>query len=198
MTWPAVCAVVLTAFAFRGAAALKEHRAVAGLVPPATHAPNVLIIVMDAVRAPNLSAYGYARRTTPKLERFAERSVRFERAIVTAPWTLPSHASMFTGRYPHEMSADWEVPLDATDPTLAEVLRDRGYITAGFVANYIYGQPEFGLSRGFVHYESRQINFWALIATSGLGGGVIAKFNRLTRSYHRPARMSAPKSIADC
>lgn len=193
VTWPAVCVVVLTAVAFRATAAVKEHRAVAGLVPPAARAPNVLLIVMDAVRAPNLSVYGYPRRTTPKLERFAERSVRFERAIVTAPWTLPSHASMFTGRFPHEMSADWDVPLDATDPTLAEVLRDRGYVTAGFVANHSYGHPEFGLSRGFLHYESRQFNFWALIATTKLGRGVIAEFNRLTRSYHRPARMSAPE-----
>lgn len=188
-TRPAVCVFVLTVLAFRATAAVKEHRAVARLVPATTHAPNVLIVVLDAVRAPNLSVYGYARRTTPKLEQFAERSVRFERAIVTAPWTLPSHASMFTGRFPHEVSADWDAPLDATDPTLAEVLRDRGYLTAAFVANHIYGRPEFGLSRGFLHYESRKFSLASMLATAKLGDALVRSFNRITNSYHRPVRM---------
>jgi len=190
-TWPAVCAVVLMAFVIRATEAVREHRAVAGLVPAATHAPNVLIIVLDAVRASNVSLYGYARRTAPELERFAERSVRFERAIVTAPWTLTSHASMFTGRFPHEMSADWEIPLDATHRTLAEVLRDRGYVTAGFVANHFYGAPEFGLNRGFLHYESRKFTLGSMIATSKLGDALVRVFNRMTKSYHRPVRMDA-------
>lgn len=191
VTWPAVGAVVLGAFATQAAEAVKERRSIARLGPASANAPNVLLVVLDAVRAADLSAYGYARRTTPELERLAQRSVRFERAIVTAPWSLTSHASMFTGRFPHEMSADWDVPLDETHPTLAETLRDRGYRTAGFVANNFYGKREFGLSRGFLHYESRKFDTAAMIATAKLGGLLVRAFNRLTNSYHRPGRMDA-------
>jgi arylsulfatase A-like enzyme len=190
LTLPAIGVVALTAFALRATEAVKERRAFASLVAPGTNAPNVLLIVLDAVRASQLSAYGYARRTTPKLERVAQRSVLFQNAIVTAPWSLTSHASMFTGRYPHEMSADWDVPLDATHRTLAEALRDRGYRTAGFVGNNFYGTPEFGLSRGFLHYESRKFSLPSIFASGKLGGAVVRGFNRLTGSYHRPTRMA--------
>jgi arylsulfatase A-like enzyme len=190
-TMPAVGAVVLMAFATRVTEALKERRALAGAASAPANAPNVLIIVLDAVRAPDLSAYGYARRTSPELERFAERSVLFERAIVTAPWSLTSHASMFTGRYPHEMSANWNVPLDATYPTLAEFLHDRGYATAGFVANRFYGRPDLGLSRGFIHYESRKFDVAAMFATGNLGDAVVRGFNRLTNRYYGPKRIDA-------
>ena len=71
--------------------------------PAAPGARNVLLIVWDTVRAGNLSLYGYGRRTTPHLERLAARGVRLERAFATSPWTLPSHASLFTGRWPHEL-----------------------------------------------------------------------------------------------
>lgn len=190
-TWPALAALVLAAFAFRATEALTERRTRAALSPAQANAPNVLVIVLDAVRAPELSAYGYERRTTPQLERLAKRSVRFERAIVTAPWSLPSHASMFSGRYAHEMTADWDVPLDETYPTLAEVLRDRGYVTGGFVGNTFYGSPEFGLSRGFMHYESRKFNFTAMVATSRLANALLRLGNRVTNGYYRPSRMNA-------
>ena len=64
----------------------------------------MLLIVLDNVRADDLSLYGYDRETTPNLERLAREGVRFTEARSTAPWTLPSHASMFTGRWPHELS----------------------------------------------------------------------------------------------
>jgi arylsulfatase A-like enzyme len=107
---------------------------------------------LDTVGAEAVSTYGYARETTPNLDRFAATGVQFERALSTAPWTLASHASMFTGHYPHELSVAWDKPLDETFPTLAEALRARGYVTGGFVANY-YCSFEFGLNRGFTHYE---------------------------------------------
>ena len=113
---------------------------------------------MDTVRAGNLSLYGYLRPTTPRLEQFAKTGVRFDRAIAAAPWTLPSHAAMFTGRFPHEISADFRAPLDSARLTLAEAMRARGYMTAGFVANTYYCNAENGLGRGFAHYEDYPIS----------------------------------------
>jgi len=115
--------------------------------------PNVILLVLDTVRAMSMSLYGYPRQTTPALTRFAATGVVFEEAYSTAPWTLPSIASMFTGRYPQEHGADWTTPLSKRDPTLAEHFRDAGYATAGFVANLNYSSAETGLGRGFRHFE---------------------------------------------
>ncbi len=142
----------------RGWQILDEQRVIANLVPPRPKSPNVLLITLDTVRAQNLSLYGYGRQTTPELGRWSEKGVRFDRALSTAPWTLPSHASLLTGRYPHELSADWAKPLDSSRPTLAEVLSAHGYVTAGFVANTIYLTAESGMSRGFAHYEDYSIS----------------------------------------
>ena len=93
--------------------------------------------MLDTVAADHLSLYGYERPTSPTMVELAERGIRFDRVQATSSWTLPSHASMFTGRWPHELSAGWLTPLDGTYPTLAEFLGSRGYATAGFVANYL-------------------------------------------------------------
>ncbi len=131
----------------------EERRSVSQLGAAPAGAPNILLLVLDTVRALDLSLYGYDRPTTPELAKWAARGVRFDQAIATAPWTLSSHASMFTGRYPFELSADWGIPLDGTFPTLAEVLQKDGYVTAGFVANPIFTVREYGLARGFAHFE---------------------------------------------
>lgn len=134
-----------------------------GAAPPSAPegAPNVLLITLDTVRAKSLGLYGSCRPTSPRLEEFALQGVCFDRAIATVSWTLPSHASLFTGHYPQEMFADlprmhndaWEVPMDARFPTLAEFLGARGYRTAGFVANWWYCDRVYGLDRGFAHYQ---------------------------------------------
>ena len=136
-----------------GGRAWSEHRAASALPPSPAGARNVLLIVWDTVRASNLSLYGYGRPTTPNLERLAGRGVRFDLAFSTSSWTLPSHASMFTGRWPHELGVDWKSPLRDDVPTLAEYLSSHGYDTAGFAANLDYCSRETGLARGFVHYE---------------------------------------------
>ncbi|QEH32748.1 Arylsulfatase [Aquisphaera giovannonii] len=123
--------------------------------PTAAHRgrPNVLLLVMDTVRAESLSLYGYDRDTTPNLNRLASRAVRFDQARSTAPWTLPSHASMFTGRWHHDLDVGERKPLGKTYPTLAEVLGSHGYATAGFIANTFFCNHWFGLARGFDHYD---------------------------------------------
>jgi arylsulfatase A-like enzyme len=77
----------------------------------------------------------------------------FDRAISAAPWTLPSHASLFTGRAASALSTSWETGLDTRKPTLAELFAKRGYRTGGFVGNLLYTIRESGLQRGFSHYE---------------------------------------------
>jgi len=145
--------VALIAAGTVGVQILRERGAVGNLPAVTGDCPNVLLIILDTVRAKSLSLYGYHRDTSPALTRLAARGVRFERAFSTAPWTLPSHASLLTGDYPHQLSADWIEPLDRKVPTLAERFAARGYVTGGFVANVGYLSWEFGLNRGFAHYE---------------------------------------------
>ncbi len=163
-----VVAVLALAIGVYGWQALAERRALAKLPPASPGAPNVLLIVMDAVGAKHLSGYGYSRPTSPQLDKFVKTGVSFERAISTAPWTLPSHASMFTGHYPDELNIGYQKTLDSTYPTLAEALSMRGYLTAGFTGNFIYTTRESGLSRGFAHYEDFPITPQLLILNSGM------------------------------
>jgi arylsulfatase A-like enzyme len=139
---------------------LQERRALGQLPPASVDAPNVLIVIWDAVRAQNLSVYGYERPTTPVLERLAQRGVLFERAFSTAPWSLPSHASIFTGRIPPEMTAGYSSPMDDSHETLSEALARAGYATGGFTGNLFYGSADYGIARGFTYYDSRPpLNF---------------------------------------
>ncbi|MFQ5745773.1 MAG: sulfatase [Gemmatimonadota bacterium] len=168
LPWMAL-AVPATALLVTGLETWREARARGSLPPPPGEAPDVLLVILDTVRAQNMSLYGYARATTPLLERRARESVVFDAAFSTSPWTLPSHGTMFTGRYPHELDADWLVPLGAATPTLAEAFAARGYLTAGFVANRSYATYEHGLDRGFAHYEDYRVSPGQILRSAGLG-----------------------------
>jgi arylsulfatase A-like enzyme len=166
----AVLAVMLAKI---GGRAWSEHQAIMALPTPPSGAHNVLLIVWDTVRARNLSLYGCGRPTTPNLERVASRGVRFNLAFATSSWTLPSHASLFTGRWPHELGVDWTSPLRSDAPTLAEYLGARGYDTAGFVANHDYCSRETGLARGFAHYDDYPIEpYDTFVRYVGLGNRI--------------------------
>ncbi len=133
-----------------------EDRALAALPPAKAEAPNVVLLVLDTVRADHLSLYGYGRQTTPRLQALARDAIVFDFARAPSSWTLPSHATMFTGRWPHELSVDTDRPLDSTYPTLAEFLSGHGYVTGGFVGNTFYCNSWFGLDRGFTRYEDSE------------------------------------------
>lgn len=150
---------------------LRERAAVADLPPASPGAPNVLLLVMDTQRADHMSLYGYHRETTPELERFATGATVFSSAVTPSSWTLPSHASMMTGRLLHEHRAGiMRRPfLDERFPTLAEVLAGRGYATAGFVANTFWCGRQTGLARGFIHYEDFYGNVADAISRTVLG-----------------------------
>jgi arylsulfatase A-like enzyme len=140
---------------------------------PPPSSPNIVFITLDTVRADHLSAYGYDRPTTPNLDRFARTGVLFENAIAPTSWTLASHASMFTGLLPQQHGADWAIPLASSPWTLAEILRSRGYQTAGFTANLLYLQKGWGIAQGFEHYEDDSSSFRHNLADTLLGTGII-------------------------
>ncbi len=144
------------------------ERLEAGRPMPPDDPPNVLLITLDTVRADHLSLYGYRRPTSPVLEKLAGWGVRFDRARAAAPWTVPSHASLFTGRWPHELGVNWDTPLDRRYTTLAGYLGSRGYATAGFAANTMECSYDRGLSRGFTHYEDYTLEHLLPIRTAWL------------------------------
>ena len=131
---------------------LRQREEAQRPLPPAG-SPNILLIVMDTVAADHLSLFGYGRPTSPTLKELSLRGIRFDAVQTASSWTLPSHASMFTGRWPHELSVGWRTPLDQARLTVAEHLGRRGYGTAGFIANTYYCAADSGLGRGFTDYR---------------------------------------------
>jgi arylsulfatase A-like enzyme len=127
------------------------------LAPP----DAVVLIVVDTLRADHLGTYGYLRPTSPGLDRWAKRGVVFERAWAPSPWTLPSFASLYTGRLPTRHGAGVK-PGPGGDrkfsrlargvPVAAEIIGARGFATAGFATNRFL-QPGFGVERGFQTYD---------------------------------------------
>jgi arylsulfatase A-like enzyme len=119
---------------------------------------NVLLITLDTLRSDHLSLYGYDPDTTPFLAQLARDMQKFERAYTPSTWTLPSHASMFTGLYPSQHGATGSggelagnpLPEDVT--TLAEVLSARGYRTLGIVSGPMLSR-EFRVDQGFERYS---------------------------------------------
>jgi arylsulfatase A-like enzyme len=164
---------------------LKERREDRRPLPPAD-SPNVLLIVMDTVRADRLSLYGYRRATTPNLEQLAKRGIRFDNVRATAPWTLPSHASMFSGRWPHQIGVHWNTPLRPNFPTLAEYLGSHGYATAGFAANTYYCSYDTGVDRGFTHFEDYELDLLAAARTAYAVDTVYQGVFRLAWNFGSP------------
>lgn len=111
--------------------------------------PNIFIILIDTLRRDRLGTYGYDRDTSPNIDRFASEAVVFENAYTAAPWTLPSHTSLFTGLACelHGVNSDL-CTLGDTTPTLAERLAAAGYLCFGYSGNPFVGTI-YGLARGF-------------------------------------------------
>jgi choline-sulfatase len=120
----------------------------------AASAPNVVLVTIDTLRADHVGAYGYPGGETATLDRLAREGVLVLDAVVQVPQTRPSHASIMTGRYPYEhgIRDNYSPPLPATTPTLASVLRDNGWDTAGFIGAYPVARPS-GLDRGFTVFD---------------------------------------------
>jgi arylsulfatase A-like enzyme len=143
-----------------------------------TERPDVVLVTLDTTRRDRLGCYGYSRPTSPNLDALAGRSVVFDRAVAASSWTLPSHASIFTGKLPSSHGADYhpEGPLRLTqaiegpeewaeyrasglspsEATLALLLREGGYDTAAVVGGP-WMKRVFGLDRGFEIYDDEGI-----------------------------------------
>ncbi len=115
--------------------------------------PNIILLVMDTVRADHCSAWGYQRRTTPFLEKLSRQATLYSRAIAPSSWTLPVHISLFTGLYPSEHGVlNGQHKLSNNTPLLAELLKEQGYHTAGF-SNNPWASSLQGMDRGFDVFE---------------------------------------------
>jgi arylsulfatase A-like enzyme/Tfp pilus assembly protein PilF len=116
-------------------------------------APNVVVITIDTLRADHIGCYGYKQIRTPNIDALASDGARFERAYTAVPVTLPSHTVMFTGTYPmlsgmHDFAAN---KLGPSQPTLASILKERGYATGAVIGSAVL-DSRFGLNRGFDFY----------------------------------------------
>ena len=116
--------------------------------------PNMLLIIIDTLRADHTSAYGYPLDTTPHLRALASEGVRFERTYSPSSTTGPSVASLLTAHYPagHEVSKNGQ-PLASHTITMAEHFRHHGFETAGFVSSFVL-DDRFGFGRGFDIYDA--------------------------------------------
>ena len=141
--------------------------------------PDILFLVLDTQRADRLSCYGYDKPTSPNLDALAAEATRFTQAISAAQWTVPSHASMFTGLYPseHTMVQSYSV-LPPDLPTLAERLEASGYYTAGFCNNPLVGVINNGLRRGFTSF----LNYSGLLTSkpnqAGSHPGLVSRYRQ--------------------
>lgn len=161
-TLPLAAGLLVLAFVIvQGGYWLAERRATAHLPPAPTGAPNVLVVIMDALRADHVSAYGYPRVTTPEMDRLAAQGVLFDNAISASSWSLPSHVSLVTGRYLYEHGADsaepeagfdWGRPSFRGLPMVGEVLAKHGYRTAAISANRVFFTANDGFGRGFQYF----------------------------------------------
>ena len=129
------------------------------LVESAPNRPSIVILVLDTLRRDGLSALGGPPGLTPNLDRFASRSTLYTNAYSNGTYSLPSHASLFTGLLPskhgaHLVGGGGEQAVDPTAPVVAEELREMGYSPYGYSANPVYLAQWAGLQRGFKSFYS--------------------------------------------
>jgi len=184
--------VVYYAVSSRGGAT----RAAAGEVESGQR-PNIVLITMDTVRADHLSAYGYGRETTPNLARLAEKGVLFENAVSATSWTLPSLAAIYTGLLPHQSGANAFRPLNPGWKTIESVLGQHGYATAGFNANYYYGESGWGLGGGFGKYDDDRTTLLYNLSRTLLGRAAVQPLYQNLERYDAFYRRNAADLNAD-
>jgi len=132
--------------------------------------PNIILIIMDTTRVDHISCYGYHKKTTPRIDKFATSALLYKNAYSTAPRTLPSIASILTGTYPgyHGAYVAPEIfyrKLSEENITIAEILKREGFLTAGIVSCMITSR--LGFNQGFHYFEDKIVNYPILLSTFG-------------------------------
>jgi arylsulfatase A-like enzyme/Tfp pilus assembly protein PilF len=123
-------------------------------VAPQERRPDIVLMTLDSLRRDHVGVYGGQTVPTPAIDALATRGIRFADAVTVVPMTRPSHASILTGLYPirHEVRDNGSFVLDGSHQTLAEILREEGYITGAFVSAFLL-DARYGLHQGFDHYD---------------------------------------------
>lgn len=165
-------------------------------LPPAegVHLPNVVVVVIDTLRADHLGCYGHhpeGYEVSPQMDALAARGTLFENALAQAPWTRPSTASLFSSLYPasHRIVTPYD-PLGAEIPTIATMLSERGYRTAAFSANPQVS-PSFGFHHGFQHFWSSTSD----LAGHSAGGRLVRRWSQKLGFSEKPAQ--GHRGVAD-
>jgi arylsulfatase len=116
--------------------------------------PNVLLIVIDTLRADHLGAYGFPHATSPRIDALAAEGVVFERAIAASSSTVPSHAALMSSKHVREINAAFATGLGRMEEPrpLALLFREAGYRTGAFVSNYVL-QRKWGFAVGFDRFD---------------------------------------------
>lgn len=124
-----------------------------GKLPSGDTPRHLVLVVLDTLRADRMSIYGHSRPTTPFLDGISSQLLLFEDLKSPSPWTVPSHASLFTGLWPSVHKAQWgRAFLGREHATLAEVLAREGFVTLGFSANPFIAK-KYGFAQGFQHFR---------------------------------------------
>lgn len=154
-SWRRILWVTLPMTALVAAGGLLQTKRIqhAAPNPELKNKPNIILITADTTRADHLSPYGYSRDTSPNLSKVAASGEVFDQAYAVASWTLPSHASLFTGNLPSKHGASYTyLWLDSSQLTLAEILKSHGYRTAGFAGGPLLSAT-FNMAQGFDYYS---------------------------------------------
>ena len=150
--WIVPISIILLAVGVHGTKTVYESQRYRNLPAAPENSANVILIVMDTVRYDRF-LLPPEQTLTPNLDALAASGLRFTNAWPTTSWTLPSHASILTGNYPHQHGADWpELKLDPTLPTLGEYFSAKGYVTGAFSGNSSWVTPEY-LGSGFLRFQ---------------------------------------------
>ncbi len=160
---------------------------VVAVIAHPSRATSVVLVVLDTVRADHCSAYGYAKPTTPRLERLAAEGLLFDHARAVAPWTLPSHASLFTGLLPSQHGCTWEHRwLIDRHETMAERLAKSGFETFGVTTNP-NASSLYNLHQGFTTFREtwKQRELHRGLTDSGIANAEVAAWLR-QRDRDRP------------
>lgn len=145
--------------------------------------PNIVLVVVDTLRADHLGCYGYFRDTTPFLDSFSKEGILFSQSLTVMSHTLPSHVSIFTGKYPraHKVLVNGSV-LSPRHPTLAQILKENGYTTAAAVGSEMVA-GRTGLNRGFDYYDD---NFPSrLLVPMQHSKGMLLRYERNAEEVNR-------------